>query len=74
MNENLTSVADTVANVAVAEAYSTAAISLTAVAAGAAPAATSNAKCRIMFKTAELSHNRDENRKGRLIFIFSIII
>ena len=43
MNENLKSTVDTVANVAVAEAYSTAAISFAAVAAGAAPAATSNA-------------------------------
>ena len=52
MNENLKSTANTVAKIAVAEAYSTVAISLAAVAAGAAPTATSNAKCRIMFKTA----------------------
>ena len=70
MNENLKSTANTVANVAVAEAYSTVAISLAAVAAGAAPVATSNAKCRIMFKTAELSRNRSENLKGKLIFKF----
>ena len=50
--------------------YITAAIAPTTVAVGATPAAMSNAKCRIMFKTVELSCNRNENRKGRLIFKF----
>ena len=50
MNKNLKSTADAV--VTVAEADIAAIITLAAVAAGAAPTATSNAKCRIMFKTA----------------------
>ena len=44
MNENLQSAANTVANVAVSEANVAAIIALAAVATGAAPAATSNAK------------------------------
>ena len=52
MNKNLKSNTDAVVNVAVTRTDVAAIIALAAVAAGAAPTATSNAKCRIMFKTA----------------------
>ena len=52
INEKLKSDADAVVNVAVTQTDVAAIIALAAVAAGAAPTATSNAKCRIMFKTA----------------------
>ena len=74
MNENPKSTADAVVNVAVGEANVAAIIALAAVAAEAAPVATSNARCRIMFKTAELDCNRNGNWKGRLMFNFFLII
>ena len=69
-NKNLKSTTDALVNLAVAGADNAATFALAAVAAGAAPPAMSNVKCRIVFKTAELSRNRNENKKGRLIFIF----
>ena len=73
-NKNLKSTTDVLVDLSVAGAYNDATFVLAAVAAGVTPTATSNAKCRIRFKTAELSCNRNENLKGRLIFKFFNII
>ena len=61
MHENPKSTADAVVNIAVGEADIAAIIALAAVAIGAAHVATSESKCRIILKTAELRRNRNEN-------------
>ena len=68
MNKHLKSTPDVVVNVSVAEADVTAIIALAAVSAGASHAATSNAKGRIMFKTAETCRIWNENWKSRVMF------